>query len=101
MNNLPKIKAEVIGKMQHEDSPWDFLYLFIDEYYRMMERDKSIIEYFNPLQHTLLAFNYLYCQVCNGGFIQLIKNRYGAYIFESLFTETIKQWGVQKKLPLS
>lgn len=29
MNNLPAVKLGMIEKVQNEDSPWDFLFLFI------------------------------------------------------------------------
>ncbi|MGF7109427.1 DMP19 family protein [Treponema pedis] len=96
MNNLPKIKTKVIEKAKMSDDMWELLFLFIDEYVKMINSDENIIREFNPSQHTLLAFNYLYGEVCNGGFIQLIQNGYGAYIFSSPFAETVKLWGAEK-----
>jgi hypothetical protein len=32
----------------------------------------------------------------NGGFIQLIQNGYGGYIFDSPFSETVKTWGAEE-----
>ncbi|QQO11388.1 DMP19 family protein [Breznakiella homolactica] len=51
---------------------------------------------FSDSQHTLLAYNYLYGQVCNGGFIQLIQNGYGGYIFNNPLAETLRSWGLEK-----
>ena len=47
-------------------------------------------------QHTLLAYNYLYGEVCNGGFIQLIQNGYGGYVFDNPFSDYLREWGVEK-----
>jgi hypothetical protein len=51
---------------------------------------------FNDSQLTLLAYNILYGQVSNGGFIQLIHNGYGGYIFDGPFSEIVKPWGAVK-----
>lgn len=45
-------------------------------------------------QHSLLAYRYLLDEVMEGGFIQLIHNGYGPYIFEGPFPYVIKKvWG--------
>ena len=41
-----------------------------------------------------MAFNILYGEITTGGFLELIKNGYGSYIFESLFSQTLKKWGL-------
>jgi hypothetical protein len=51
---------------------------------------------FNDSQITLLVYNFLYGQVSNGGFIQLVQNGYGGLVFNSPFSETIKTWGAEK-----
>ncbi|MDR0524579.1 MAG: DMP19 family protein [Spirochaetaceae bacterium] len=73
--------------------PWDFLFVLLDKYFEMIAIDNTLPQRFSPSQHTLLAFQYLSGQVSNGGFIQLIHNRYGPYIFDNPFSETIKAWG--------
>lgn len=95
MNNktLPIITQDELNKAK--DDAWDFLFLFIDPYYETMSSDPSgeIMNDFTAEQHTLLAFNFLYGEVTNGGFIQLIQNGYGGYIFDDPFSEYIKRWG--------
>jgi hypothetical protein len=58
--------------------------------------DGERAEDLNDSQHTLLAHNFLYGQVSNGGFIQLIQNGYGGYIFDGPFSEIVKSWGAIK-----
>jgi thiaminase len=98
MNNneiLPEIKKEAIENVKND--AWDFIYLFADKYYEMIEKNgEKIMEKFNEDQHTLLAYLYLDSEVCNGGFIQLIQNGYGGYIFNNPFSEYIKSWGAEK-----
>jgi F0F1-type ATP synthase gamma subunit len=90
---LPILTLDEINKAK--DDSWDFLFLFIDQYYKIMSSDQNeeIMEEFSADQHTLLAFNSLYGQVTNGGFLQLIQNGYGSYVFENPFSEHIKSWG--------
>jgi hypothetical protein len=96
MEGLPKIKAEDVEKAKHEDDPGDFLSLLTDKYFEMLDENSEMMRAFNGSQHTLLAFYYLYGEVNDGGFIQLVHHGYGAYIFDSPFVETIKSWGADE-----
>lgn len=95
MNTLPEISENEIINARKDT--WDFLFLFIDKYHEMMadKSDADIAQRFNNSQHTLMAFNFLYGQVCNGGFLQLIQNGYGSYVFDSPFAEDIRTWGAE------
>jgi len=95
MDTLPKIKKKEIEKSFND--AWDFLFVFIDKYHKIMDQDATgeIWKSFNDAQFALLTYNILDAEVNNGGFIQLIFNGYG-YIFESSFSETIKTWGAIK-----
>jgi hypothetical protein len=91
---LPEISKKDIEKAKGD--AWDFIYVFINKYFKMIKKDKNIMGEFNEYQHTLMAYMYLDSQVCNGGFIQLIQNGYGGYIFDNPFSEFIKSWGAEK-----
>ncbi len=94
-------RKEIEDKMtlaRKEEDGWEFLYLFTEHYFNYIsscESQEQAFKEFNDEQHTLLAFNYLYGQVCNGGFLQLIQNGYGAYIFENPFSKQIRKWGAK------
>ena len=47
----------------------------------------------NGIQHTLLAWHYFTTEMRDGGFVQLIQNGYGGYIFGNPFAKAIKQFG--------
>lgn len=85
-----------------KEDAWDFLLLFIDQYYQFIASNPGdeLDEDFNEDQFTLLAFNALYGQVTNGGFLQLILNGYGEDVFESTFTEELKRWGAEQTAQL-
>jgi hypothetical protein len=92
---LPEIKKEAIENAKNDTL--DFIYLFADKHHEMIGiNGEDIMEKFNEDQHTLLAYFYLDSEVCNGGFIQLIQNGYGGYIFNTPFSEYIKSWGAEK-----
>ena len=57
------------------------------------DTSEQSMQAFSAAQHTLMAFNSLYGEVSNGGFLQLIQNGYGSYIFDNPFSEHIKEWG--------
>ena len=49
----------------------------------------------NSDQITLLAYSILRDEVMDGGFVQLIHNGYGPFIFKNPFANAIKQWGLR------
>ena len=52
----------------------------------------------NADQITLLAWQTLHEEVMDGGFVQLIHNGYGPFIFKNPFAKALKFWGMR---PLS
>ena len=45
-------------------------------------------------QITLLGWSYLHDEVMDGGYVQLIHNGYGAFIFKNPFAVAIREWGL-------
>lgn len=51
----------------------------------------------NSDQITLLAWDVLHDEVMDGGFVQLIHNGYGTFIFKNPFAKALKQlWGMRE-----
>lgn len=82
--------AEAAGKGMDE-----FLQVFTDAY--LVEIGGKLTEASMPLlnghQHTLLAFRFFADEMREGGFVQLIQNGYGAYIFINPFAKAVKMYG--------
>jgi hypothetical protein len=49
----------------------------------------------NSDQVTLLAWDILHEEVMDGGFVQLIHNGYGPFIFKNPFAKAVKLWGLR------
>lgn len=49
----------------------------------------------NSDQITLLAWDSLHEEVMDGGFVQLIHNGYGPFIFKNPFAKAVKLWGLR------
>ncbi len=49
----------------------------------------------NSDQITLLAYKYLHDEVMDGGFVQLIHNGLGAFIFINPFAKMLRMWGLR------
>lgn len=47
-------------------------------------------------QITLLGWEAMHEEVMDGGFIQLIHNGWGAFIFRNPFDKAVREWGLQK-----
>jgi len=47
-------------------------------------------------QVTLLAWDALHEEVMNGGFVQLIHNGYGPFIFKNPLAKALKLWGLRE-----
>ncbi len=57
--------------------------------------DATTMPRLKPDQVTLLAYNDLRNEVMEGGFIQLIHNGYGPFIFLNPFAKAMRLWGQQ------
>ncbi len=73
----------------------EFLQVFIDAYLQAVDGELTPenMHKLNGLQHTLLAWHYFSTEMRDGGFVQLIQNGYGAYIFANPFAKAMKQFG--------
>lgn len=82
--------AEAAGKGMDE-----FLQVFIDAYLAKIggKLTADNMNMLNGSQHTLLAWHFFTTEMREGGFVQLIQNGYGAYIFINPFAKAIKQFG--------
>lgn len=49
----------------------------------------------NSDQLTLLAWDMLHEEVMDGGFVQLIHNGLGPFIFKNPFAKAVRQWGLR------
>jgi len=49
----------------------------------------------NASQITLVAYKMMHEEVMDGGFVQLIHNGLGAFIFENPFAKVMKRWGLK------
>ena len=49
---------------------------------------------FNSGQMTLIAFKFLHDEVMDGGFVQLIYNGFGPFIFFNPFAKAVREWGL-------
>ncbi len=49
----------------------------------------------NSDQITLLAWDMLHDEVMDGGFVQLIHNGLGPFIFKNPFAKAVRQWGLR------
>ncbi len=50
----------------------------------------------NADQITLLSWNILHEELMDGGFVQLIYNGYGPFIFKNPFAKALRQWGLRE-----
>jgi len=73
----------------------EFLQVFTDAYLKEIggELTDKTMPLLNGNQHTLLAWFFFSTEMRDGGFVQLIQNGYGGYIFANPFAKAIKQFG--------
>ena len=73
----------------------EFLQVFTDAYLEALGGTLTAenMEVLNGSQHTLLAWHFFATEMRDGGFVQLIQNGYGGYIFANPFAKAIKQFG--------
>lgn len=73
----------------------EFIRTFTDKYRETIgnELNADTMPLLNGHQHTLLSYQLFREEVMSGGFIQLIQNGYGAYIFDNPFAKAMRLFG--------
>ena len=75
-----------------------FLGVFVKATYEAIggELTAESMQELNADQITLLAWDILHQEVMDGGFVQLIHNGYGPFIFKNPFAKAVKLWGMRE-----
>ena len=73
----------------------EFLQVFIDAYLAALGGNLTAenMHLLNGTQHTLLAYHFLREEITQGGFVQLIQNGYGGYVFGNPTAKALKIFG--------
>lgn len=74
-----------------------FLKVFVDAILKSVggELNADTMPMLNASQITLLAYDVLQREVMDGGFVQLIYNGYGGFIFMNPFAKMVREWGLR------
>lgn len=74
-----------------------FMQVFTDAYLKVLTDQMSAdnMMELNGFQHTILGYHYFRTELMEGGFIQLIHNGYGPYIFENPFAKVMRIMGAK------
>ena len=74
-----------------------FIGVFVKAIYDSIggELTAETMQELNADQITLLAWNTLHEEVMDGGFVQLIYNGYGTFIFKNPLAKALRQWGLR------
>lgn len=74
-----------------------FLKVFIDKYLEVTcgVINEKTMPLLNGYQHTLLGYHFFREEVMEGGFVQLIQNGYGPYIFDNPFAKAMRLFGAK------
>ena len=75
--------------------PIDYINLYTDAYLAEIDNELSTenMHKLNGHQHALLAYRFFLEEVNHGGFVQLIQNGYGGYIFDNPTAKALKLFG--------
>ena len=75
----------------------EFLRVFVDGIYEAIggTLTAEAMASLSSDQITLLAWKILHDEVMDGGFIQLIHNGYGPFVFKNPLAKALRQWGLR------
>lgn len=75
-----------------------FLSVFINKYLEVIGDDLGPhnMDKLNGHQHSLLAFHFFSTEIRDGGFVQLIQNGYGGYVFDNPFAKAMRLFGADE-----
>lgn len=95
MNRI-KIKDALLRQGASEGMD-EFLQVFVDAYEQELggELAAENMTLLSGHQITLLAYYYFRREVLEGGFVQLIYNGYGGFIFENPFAKAMRLYGAK------
>ena len=90
------VKDEKLQKAAMEGMD-EFLGVFVKAIYDAIggELTAENMQELNADQLTLLAWNTLHEEVMDGGFVQLIYNGYGPYIFKNPLAKVLRMWNMR------
>ena len=74
-----------------------FVKVFVDAIHEAIGGDLTAetMAELNSDQITLLAWDMMHEEVMDGGFVQLVHNGLGEFIFKNPFAKAVKQWGLR------
>lgn len=80
-----------------EDGMDAFVHVFVEAVRQSIHEELTAetMAQLNADQITLLAWDILHEEVMDGGFVQLIHNGYGPFIFKNPFAKAVKLWGMR------
>lgn len=82
-------------KLAAERGMDEFIKVFTDKYQEITGSTigEDTMHLLNGYQHSLLGYQLFREEVMTGGFVQLIQNGYGPYIFENPFAKAMRLFG--------
>ncbi len=82
-----KIKQELIQIKK----PLEYLLNLSSIYYQAIVQsgDMRIMNEFSDEQKTIYSYTHIYAQVSQGGFVQLLENKYGQFLAHPVFLKTL------------
>lgn len=74
-----------------------FVHVFVEAIRQAVNGELTVetMALLNADQMTLLAWDILHEEVMDGGFVQLIHNGYGPFIFKNPFAKAVRLWGMR------
>lgn len=77
--------------------PIDYINLYTDAYLTEIENKLNAenMDKLDGYQHALLAYRFFREEVNHGGFVQLIQNGFGGYIFDNPTAKAFKLFGAE------
>ncbi len=88
---LPSISEETIKAVKGDH--WAYLNEILAAFQTAITEDANVQNQMSVAQHSLMAYAAFHSNVAVGGFIQLIQNGYGGYIFDNPFGGVFGSWG--------
>lgn len=90
--------SDIELKKAAQESADSFLNVFIKQYLAAVDNVVTAqnMDKLNGHQHSLLAFHFFCTEIRDGGFVQLIQNGYGGYIFDNPFAKSLRLFGAEE-----
>ena len=96
--SILQVDSKIKKELAEIKKPLEYLLNLSSIYYQAIVQsgDMRIMNEFSDEQKTIYSYTHIYAQVSQGGFVQLLENKYGKFLEHPSFLRTLTRLGCEE-----